>query len=233
MHYTSADNGAIRYTEGARTFTFKTDGTPVPGAVYNRTRFELRYSKESETHYTEVSFLKGKPFSTKTLEISPDNRRLTMVETQPDGSTTHTRTSSYERVGTGQGLLGDWRNTAVDGYRIKDNGDGSITFETLLWIPPANAEFEVRSQMLLRADGTFVQPTGPHAMPHLTMALVRTKDGSYQMLKQFPGEPTGQSLFTLSFDGKSLTESFGTGNSANQPMRADDPTAEFAVYDKQ
>jgi hypothetical protein len=223
MHYTPADNGAIRYTAGATTFTFKTDGTPVPGAVYNGARFELRYSKESESHYTEVSFLKGKAFSTKTLEISQDSRRLTMVETQPDGSTTHTRTSSYERVGTGQGLLGDWRSDAVDGYRITANGDGSITFETLVWKPPANAEFDVWWQVPLRADGSYAATAGPHAMPHVTMALVPTKDGSYQMLHQISGKPAGKSLLTLSFDGKSLTES----------MDADDPTAEFAVYDKQ
>jgi len=235
MHYTAADNGAIRYTEGGTTYTFKTDGTPVPRSFHTSIKLDLRYSKESESHYTQRQLLQGKLISTETIEISPDNRKLTMdMEiNEKDGSTTHAWTRSYERVGTGQGLLGDWRSDAVDGYRITNNGDGSITFETIFWKDPANAEFTAGWQVVLRPDGAYAPTAGPHAMPHVTMALAPTKDGSYQMLHQISGKPAGQSLLTLSFDGKSLTESFGIGNSANQPMRADDPGAEVAVYDKQ
>lgn len=235
MHYTAADNGAIRYSEGGTTYTFKTDGTPVPRSFHTYIKLDLRYSKESESHYTQRQFLQGKLISTETIEISPDNRKLTMdMEiNEKDGSTTHAWTRSYERMGTGQGLLGDWRSDVVDGYRITDNGDRSITFEYIVWKDPAKADFTSRWQVLLRGDGAYAAPAGPNAMPHVMMALVPTKDGSYQMLKQISGKPAGQSLLTLSFDGKSLTESYGTGNSANESVRADDPGTEFALYDKQ
>jgi hypothetical protein len=235
LRFAPADNGAIRYTEGATTYTFKTDGTPVPRSFHTYIKLDLRYTKDSESHYTERQFLQGKVISTATYEISPDNRTLTldMVINGKDGSTTHAWTRSYERMGTGQGLLGDWRSDAVDGYRITNNGDGSITFEYIVWKDPAKPDLTVWWQVLLRADGSYAAPTGPNAMARVTMAMVPTKDGSYQMLKQIDGKPAGQSLFTLSFDGKSMTESTGVGKTMNESLRADDPDAEVAFYDKQ
>jgi hypothetical protein len=214
--YSQTPAGQMQFSTAGVSYSFKTDGTEYP-ALFGSTATW----KQIDSHtFATVQKYQGKVISTDTVKVSSDGKTMTVHSkgTKPNGDAFET-TLTYQRAsGSGSGLAGTWKTAQVktEGnlLTIEPNGDDGITLGITEYKAVCKAKF----------DSKDYPAVGPQIPPGFTLALRKTGDRSFEMLEKIDGKPFYKLDFTVSADGKTLTES-GAAVATNEKVKI--------VYDRQ
>lgn len=176
--------------------------------------------KIDERHYEMAGKLRGKPVWHGTSVVSGDGKYLTNTayETRPDG-TSDTAVNKYERVGSGRGRAGTWKNvqssdSAPDVVKISMN-DGTMRTEI-----PA-----YKLILTAKLDGSLARIEGPTQSPSFTMRFTANSALKLHYTAAVNGKPMLQGTQTLSPDGKTMTQ--------EERLTGDSNGEQSYVYEKQ
>lgn len=216
IKYEDAGNGEIRFTEGAMSYTFSTDGKQHPGMFSS----DVVTGKQVGPKEWEQSIRrKGRVLQTIRSTTSDDGATLTEVTkgTRPDGSS-FVNTATYERVGSGSGITGEWKSkgeqqSSPGTVEFAENGPDGVSFI----LPNSKARCD------LKLDGKDYTAKGPTVPSGITIAMTKTGDRSMDFTEKSKGKPIIKSTFTVSDDGRTMTRTGGIVGGSDIKI----------VYDKQ
>jgi hypothetical protein len=216
VKYSPASDGAIRETTAIDSYTFKPDGKSYNTAFQTTARWKRVSDSLWVVRYRRNTIL----LDTDTMRISPDGKTMTISSTgtTPDGKVFH-RVAVYVRVDGTKGLMGTWKSD-----KVKDSTSEVLKFEAngpdgVIWILPA-----IKAKLDMKFDGKDYAPVGPTVPKGLTISATKTGDKSFEMVEKMDGKPLYKGTYTVSDDGKTLTN-VSTPTSTDQE--------ETAVYDKE
>lgn len=163
-------------------------------------RFALQRKQQGKV-YTTTQKVGGKVMATTTHTVSADGNTIAEATqgVRPDG-TSYSSTSTSQRVGSGTGLVGTWRETAV-----KLNAPSVLVMKLegdKLHVEDAN--YKALSETKL--DGTPAPLTGPTTPPGMTVST--TAEGSFKVMMStmLNGKEMAKDEMTLSPDGRTITD---------------------------
>jgi len=201
-------SGAIRSSASGVSYTFNVDGKEYTGPFGEAIVWKQIDDRTWETTYKR----KGILLSTDTSKLSADGKTMTVVSkgTKPSGETFQD-TVVYERISGEKGLLGGWRDKEVkisspDTLEIKPSGQDGLVFTFVGYKETCEAKF----------DGKDYGVTGPTVPAGITVTLKHTGPRSFEMLTKKNGKPLFQETFTVSQDGRTLTNT-GSAVAVNEP----------------
>jgi hypothetical protein len=176
--------------------------------------------KVDDHHYKMAGKLNGQPSWEGTSVVSPDNKFLTNTANarRPDG-TTSTVSNKYERIGSGTGRAGTWKNvkstdSAPEIFKMTLNGD-SLRIDDLTY----------KSVAIAKLDGSPAHLEGPDVPKALGMTFKSEGNLKHHMTSSYNGKPFSEGYETLSADGRTLTQV------SWDPGKSDDKQIYF--YEKQ
>ncbi len=213
--FAPAAAGSVRVTAGGLSYTFKPDGSDTPNTFGETSA----WSKVDDSTWKEVVKLKGKVVVTNIYTLGGDGKSLNVSSkgTKPNGEAMND-SADYSRVMGAKGFMGKWKSTKVNstfaGYVIKDNGDGSLTWE----LP------DMKAMVLIKPDGKDASASGPTVPPGFTLALTKTGPRSFTLVEKMGGKPIVKATETISADGKTWTE-HGSSVGVSEPFTS--------IYEKQ
>jgi len=196
LKFEKTTSGAIRYSGGERSYTFKVDGKEYTTAFGN----QAVWKQIDDSTWEETVKREGKLFDTETWKLSPDGKTMTvdMKATASNGEPAQS-TEVYERISGDTGLLGEWRAKQPENMptiiEIKPSGQDGVlvTMDTNSLI--CDAQF----------DGKDYPMTGSGVGPGLTCSLKRTGPLSIDAQSKAYGKPLAHQIYTVSQDGRTLT----------------------------
>lgn len=199
--FAQTGSGEMQFTAAGQSYTFRVDGKDYP-ALLGRT---ATWKQIDANTWETVNKQDGKPLFTDTTRLSPDGRTLTVNAKGPKpAGGTFDQTVVYERVSGGPGLTGKWKTKNVQTSaptvleRVPSGTDG-LTVN----IP----DFKITSDV--KFDGKDYPAVGSGVPPGLTLAIEKTGPRSFDMTEKQNGKPLFKLSFTVSADGKTLTETGG------------------------
>jgi hypothetical protein len=209
-------SGEMQFTAEGQSYTFKVDGEDYP-ALYGQT---AAWKQIDANTWETTDKLNGKVLSTDTTKLSADGKTLTITSkgTKPNGEPFED-TSVNQRVSGGPGLPGKWKSTQVKvtSPNLMElapfEGDG-LALKIVDYDVSCNAKF----------DGKDYPATGPTVPPGFTLAVKKTGPRSFEMSEKQNGKALFTSVFSVSANGKTLTET-ATTLSTNEKIKV--------VYDRQ
>jgi hypothetical protein len=214
--FTQAGPGQMQYSADGMSYTFRMDGKDYPSLLGRTAAW-----KQIDPHTWETtSKLNGKVLSTTTRKLSADGATLTEEAKGPKpAGGTFDETTVYQRVSGGPGLPGKWRtknykSSSPDVMELAASGADGLTLTIADYQATCNAKF----------DGKDYAATGPTLPAGLTLAIQKTGPRSFDMTEKQDGKALYKSTFTVSADGKTLTE---TGSAVGVSEKY------TAVYDRQ
>jgi hypothetical protein len=206
----------LTYAEQGQSYIFKTDGrdyvTPFG--------YTAAWKRVDSQNVQMVSKLQGKTIETDLLKLSQDYKTLTVTASgkRPNGEAWEDVTV-YRRVGGETGLAGTWKATQVKIGSLKVIEFAPFGADGLTWkIDDYNVTCSAKF------DGKDYPATGPSAPSGLTVALEKTGPRNFGLTEKKDGKPVYKAAYTLSADGKVLTE-VGSVAAVNEKTTA--------VYDRQ
>jgi len=160
--------------------------------------------------------MNGKSIVSFRLSLKGNTMTMVMKMTKPDGSVAE-QTSTNTRV-SGDGFFGKWKSTEVKGaptsLDIITDSANHITVKYPEFQGACNGSFDGKDYVLTMAGGGSKQ----------TMAFEKAGANSFRMTTKMNGKPFYTDVFTLSADGKTLTDD-GNPVAVSEPVKA--------VYDRQ
>jgi hypothetical protein len=154
-----------------------------------------------------------------TTKISADGKTMTVTSKgkKPNGED-FVATSTSQRISGGPGLEGKWKSTEVKGFTevwdIKANGDDGLTMTIV----------DYNAACVMKFDGKDYPATGPTVPKNFTLAIRKAGARALTMTEKMDGKVVYNDAFTVSADGKTLTNEAGAPGSSEKIK---------AVYDKQ
>jgi hypothetical protein len=206
-------SGGMRYVSAESRYEFKPDGKEYPTPRGGTTAW-----KEVSPNVWEVMMRRnGEVTVTYRDVVKGDTWTTTAHVKKPDGGTME-ETSTFTRVSGGPGLLGEWKSTKVNapasGLELASNGVDGLTIN----VP------EYGIGCTAKLDGKDYPMTGPRARSKETLSFKKTGPNSFEMTEKLEGKPIYVDTFTVSADGKTLTDD-GTPTSRKELTKV--------VYDRQ
>jgi hypothetical protein len=209
LKFGPAEGESIELSANGTVYSFRLDGKN-----YRMASGDLAVWAEADpaTWTTEYKKPDGTPLSTDAWKLSSDGQTLTVTSTgtKPDKDQ-YTDTAIYMRTAGTSGLMGAWKSTEVklgspDDFSIDAYGLGGLVIKipSLQWT------------CLATFGGKDAVPTGPTVPPGLTVVLERTGPSSFRLAKKINGNAFYSSLYTVSEDGKRMTE---VGNASGDPQQ--------------
>lgn len=198
--FAPAADGAIKYTEESRSYTFKTDGKEYETSTGAKTTWTM-----TDTHNYESALKRnGIDLGTTSWKISDDGKKL-MIEstgTTPSGKS-FDDTATYMRVTGTSGLMGSWKDMEV-----------KINKEPMVMSLKAGADdntihwemTDIKATVDLPLDGKEATPVGPTVPSGLTLAAKKTGAKTFTLVEKLNGKVLENMNYKLSEDGKTLTE---------------------------
>ena len=182
--------GALRLTEGDRSYLVRFDGKEYPHPLGGVVRWSPIDDHSWETAYSE----NGKLLGNATYRLSDDGRTLTVRQkSRPDSPVVYRRTSG-ERQG---GLAGVWSLTSAsvstlvievaDGYDLVQTSGGA----------QCKANFDGRDYPIIAPNG---QPSG---FEHCRIS--RVGERGFSLTISINGKAVAVDTYTVSGDGQTLT----------------------------
>jgi hypothetical protein len=191
------------YTEQGQSYKFKADGRNYV------TPFGYTASwKGIDDHAAEMTAkLNGKTIQTDSLKLSADGQTMTVTSkgSNPKGQPWEDVTV-YRRVTGGKALAGTWKAIQVKMGSLRQIeftpfGDDGVTWSIADYNVKSNAKF----------DGKDYPAQGPSAPGGLTVSLEKTGSLSFQLTEKKDGKPVYKAAYSVSTDGKTLTEVGSSG----------------------
>jgi len=194
----AAEAGALRLTEGDRSYIVRFDGKEYPHPLGGLIRWSRIDDRSWETAYTQD----GKLLGNAIFRLSDDGQTLTVrPKSEPDEPAVYRRTS-----GERQGLAGVWSlKTAgsstldievADGYDLVQSSGGA----------KCKANFDGRDYPIIGPNG---QPSG---FERCRIAKVGAR--GFSLTISINGKPFAVNTYTVSEDGHTLTD---VGGPKGQP----------------
>ena len=214
--YEAVPGGGFKATMDGVSYTFTLDGKEVQtpwgtmqsGKAINATTWEF------------TNKVKGQLFGTDIVRLSPDAKTLTVESkmAQPGGGTT-TNTMTFTRTAGTSGLAGTWRaakmaSTSAGLLEIAVKGADGVVLRFLDQSATCDGRFDGKPH-------TAVGPTFPAGW---TCTFSKNTATGFHVVFSKDGKPMYQSTFTVSADGKTLTDDGGAVNTKERTK---------AVYEKQ
>jgi hypothetical protein len=214
--YEQVPSGEMQETTSGQSYKFKVDGKDYPDHFGNT----FAWKSLSSTSWERTLKLKGKVLTTDTLTLSPDGKSLTTDSkgTKPNGETIHD-TFVFERVSGGPGLAGKWKASNMKSsspslLELTPSGSDGLTFKVV----------DMGLTCDSKLDGKDYPCSGPTLSEGWTVALVGSGLRSLNMTIKQNGKDFYKVVYTVSPDGKTLTES-GTATGTDEKIKV--------VYDRQ
>ncbi len=204
--FSDAGSGEIKYSDSSESYTFKPDGTPAttPMGVTST------WKKVDDNTYQHSNSMNGTTTSESTWKIAGNKATINAHGTRPNGEKWN-ETSTYERQGSGSGLMGTWKSTsfkmsAPATMTMKGSADGSfewnISAEKAIW----------KGKM----DGKDYPATGPTIPQGLTLALSQTGDRSFKVVEKVADKTVYIGEYSVTADGKTMNVK-GTNGEGKEP----------------
>jgi len=205
--------GGMTYTTAETKYDFMPDGKehPVPGG---RT---AAWTETSPDNWEVTIRTKGKLTATVMLAVKGDSMTTMTHRPKPDGGMMMD-SSTLTRVSGGPGILGKWKSTEVKAtaatMELAANGADGVTLKVPEYGIACTAKF----------DGKDYAMTGPQAPSKDTLSFKKIGPNLFEMTEKIAGKAVYVDTFTVSPDGKTLTDD-GTPISTQELTKA--------VYDRQ
>ena len=196
--YEQLASGEMQSTIEGQTYKFRLDGKDYP-APYD---MAAAWTAVSPTSWKTVWKLKGTAMWTETLTLSANGKSLTVTVkgTKPNGEPLDSTLVS-ERISGGPGLAGKWKtknlNTGSPSVlELAASGTDGLTLRIVDMGLACNG----------KVDGKDYPCTGPTISEGWTVALTSAGPRSLAMVVKNKGKLISKVQYTVSEDGKTLTE---------------------------
>jgi len=216
MTFTDEGGGTIRHSFLGLSNTFKTDGKSYPTALGNTAVW-----KQLDASTWQVTYTKGeRVINVDTMKVSADGKTLNIQSKGPKPSGgSFDDTIVYVRTSGQSGLIGTWKSkdvklSAPGLLEIKTSGADGITLKNPEYQASCDARFDGK-------DYPLMGPTVPEAV---TLSFTRTGPNTFTMLSKLKGKDVVTEKYTVSADGKTLTN-------VSTPVAVNEP--QTFVFDKQ
>jgi hypothetical protein len=207
MKFGPAEGGALELTAGGTTYSFLADGNNYRLPSGNLAAWKQTSPDSWTTEYKNVN---GKLMSTDTWKLSPDGNNLTVTSsgTKANGDS-YTDTEQYVRTAGTSGLMGSWKSTEVklsspSELTIEESGPDGLLLKIAA----------LKASCVARFDGKEMPVDGPDLPTGLRVSLTRSGPYGFRMVQKLNGSVISTSQYTVSEDGKTMTE---VGNAPADP----------------
>ncbi|HLK70302.1 MAG TPA: hypothetical protein VKU19_43025 [Bryobacteraceae bacterium] len=214
MTYEMLPSGEMQMTAEGQSYKFKIDGKEYP-AFWGAT---ATWKQVDPTSW-ETTVKMGGMKTTETTKISADGKTMTAISSgkKPNGENLEMN-ATWVRVSGGPGLVGKWKSTKVQAstemWEITANGDDGLTMKIVDYNAVCSVKF----------DGKDYPCTGPTMPKNFSMAAKKTGVRSVEFTEKMDGKVAYKDLFTVSSDGKTITDEAAPAGSSERIK---------VVYDKQ
>jgi hypothetical protein len=214
--YESMSGGEMKASADGQSFTFKTDGKDY-STPWGTT---AAYKSLDANSWEETDKMNGKVLGTSTIKVSADGKTLTVDSKmmQADGGS-HQDTTVYQRVSGGPGLAGKWKTKNVKSTSPMTM-DISASGSNGLKLTLADIGGSCDGQF----DGKDYPCTGPMWASGWTWMIAKNGARGFDSTVKKDGKPMYRDTYTVSADGKTLTDNGGAVG-ANEKVKM--------VYDRQ
>ncbi len=214
--YEQLPSGEMQATADGLTFKFKTDGKDYP----NPWGGTGAWKAVNAATWTVEQKINGKLITTDTLALSSDGKTLTVNSkgTKPNGETMDD-TTVLERVSGGPGLAGKWKTknmktSSPDVMELTPSGTDGLVIKIV----------DLGLSCDAKLDGKDYPCSGPTVAAGWTVTLAKSGPRGFDMTTKKDGKALYKSTYSVSSDGKTMTES-GSATGVNEKYKT--------VYDKQ
>jgi hypothetical protein len=199
MKFSPAEGQAMELTAGGTSYSFRVDGNNYAMPSGN---VAIWRQSGADGWTTEYRTKDGKLLASDTWKLSADGKNLSITTSgvRANGDL-YTDTATYERTAGSSGLTGAWKSTAVKMSSpaeliMQESGlDGLV-----IKIP------EMKITCEANFDGREVAAQGPDVPTGFRLGLTRTGPYSFRMVQKLNGSTIDSSLYTVSQDGKTMTQ---------------------------
>ena len=216
MTYEQLPSGEMQSTTLGQSYKFKMDGKDYADPFGN----SAAWKSLGPTSWQTTWKLKGKVLMTDTVTLSADGKSLTVNSkgTKPNGDK-QDDTSVFDRVSGGPGLAGKWKtknmkSTSPSVLELVPSGSDGLAYKVVDMNMTCDAKF----------DGKDHPCSGPTLAPGWTAMVTNAEGRSFALTVKNNGKVLGKYVYTVSADGKTLTES-GVGAATNEKTKV--------IYDRQ
>jgi hypothetical protein len=207
------NSGTFHYDSEGFAYDFDLTGKQYPTPDGGTTSFKA----VDATTWESTEFMNGKVVASFRMVLKGDEIVSTMKVTKPDGKAVE-ETARFTRVSGGPGFLGKWKASEVKGTPttlvILTSSSNHITVRYPEFEQVCEASFDGKDYVLKTAG----------APSKITLAFEKTGEDSFRVATKLDGKPFYNDTYTLSADGKVLTDE-GNSVSVNEPVKV--------VYDRQ
>ncbi len=212
LSFTRSSDGLWTMTSGTSastlTMKFRMDGKDyplegVPGATES-------WREAGPDTWESITKRDGRLLRTARRVISDGGKRLTVTSTFTSDNRQQITTTTFERMGNGSGLAGEWKQVAH-----KKSEPDVLTIQVT-----SPGELKVRTTnggtFTARVDGKEYTYTGPRILPNITITLRETGPRTIEETYFRDHKPLSQTMMTVSEDGKTLTRNASDPNTQEQ-----------------
>jgi hypothetical protein len=175
------------------------------------------WKQVSPTMWAGTNRANGKVIATIDSVLNGDSLSFVVKAHKADGTMSE-MTSNWKRVTGGPGFLGTWKSTGIKGaalsLELSVQGTNGITMKTPELQMACTGSFDGKDYPVMMGGAAMKQ----------TFAFERQGAKAFKMITKLDGKPFSTDVFTLSADGKTLTDD-GMPVAANEPSKA--------VYERQ
>ena len=206
-------DGMLQFDNQGFVYKFRPDGKEYPNPMGGT----VSWKAAGPDTWDVSNRLKDKVVNTLHVVVEGDKQTVAAKVMKPDGGTVDS-TANYDRVSGGPGLEGVWKSSEIKlpatVLQISSDGAESVALKD-------ESGFVVNGKF----DGKDYAASGTLAGASYALSFKKVGDRSFEMTGKLDGKPFYQDVFTVSADGKTLTDE-GT------PLNAKTETVK-AVYERQ
>ncbi len=199
LKFGPAEGHAIEMTAGGITYSFRADGKPYALPSGNVAIWRQNSADSWTTEYRKTD---NKLLSSDAWKLSGDGNSLSVTTSGAKANgDLYTDTTSYVRTAGSSGLIGSWKSTEVklsspNELTIQESGLDALVLKIAAMKATCKANF----------DGKEVAVDGPDIPAGFRLALTRTGPYSFKIVQKLNGTVVSSSQYTVSDDGKTMTE---------------------------
>ncbi|MBZ5728513.1 MAG: hypothetical protein LAP87_26465 [Acidobacteriia bacterium] len=199
ISFAKTSSGDMQFTAEGQSYTFKTDGKDTPALFGTTAAWKQVDANTWETTYK----INGKVLSVDTTKLSADGKSLTVESkgTKPDGGPFDDVTV-FQAVDGTSGIAGKWKtkNVKISAPGVMEftpNGADGVTWSAIDLKATCSARFGAAT------DGAC---SGATFGPGFAWTVRKTGSNAFEGSVKHDGKTLWISTYTVSADGKALTE---------------------------